>query len=328
MNAGVRAYLNYVNAQGGVEGRAIELRARDDQYDASLAAENTRSFVEEDEVFALIAYVGTPTSAAALPIFTQARVPFFGPLTGAEALRDPFNRYVFNVRASFSDETESIVEQLLSTGGKSIAVFYQYDSYGQAGLTSVEQALGRRRISLAARAAVGRSADDFSAAVLAISASQPDAVIMIAGYTLVSGFVHGMKKAGYAGQLHTLSLVGSRALAATLGEESYGVAISQVVPDPWNPMTPVVREYHDLLRTVGVRDYDFASLEGFLVAKAFTEGLRRTGRDLTRERFIAALETMADVDLGGFVVNFSPRNHNGSRFVDLTMIGRGGKFIS
>jgi len=328
MNAGVRAYLNYVNAQGGVEGRAIELRARDDQYDASLAAENTRSFVEEDEVFALIAYVGTPTSAAALPIFTQARVPFFGPLTGAEALRDPFNHYVFNVRASFNDETERIVEQLLSTGGKSIAVFYQYDSYGQAGLASVEQALGRRRISLAARAAVGRSADDFSAAVLAISASQPDAVIMIAGYTLVSGFVHGMKKAGYAGQLHTLSLVGSRALAAALGEESYGVAISQVVPDPWNPMTPVVREYHDLLRTVGVRDYDFASLEGFLVAKAFTEGLRRTGRDLTRERFIAALETMADVDLGGFVVNFSPRNHNGSRFVDLTMIGRGGKFIS
>ena len=329
MSAGVQAYFKQVNLSGGVEGRPIALRVRDDEYDAVRAAQNTRDFLEKDEVFALIAYVGTPTSAAALPIFTKAGVPFFGALSGAEVLRNPFNRYVFNLRASFEDETERIVEQLASTGAKEIAMFYQYDAYGQAGLKTVEQALARRSMKLSARATAGRGAVDLAiAAASVISASKPDAVIMIAGYALVAGFVREMKRAGFAGPLYNLSLVGSRALAEALGEEGHGVAISQVVPDPWNSAAPIVREYQALLRASGTQQYCFAGLEGFLVAKAFTEGLRRTGRELTRERFIAALETMSDVDLGGFVVNFSPSNHNGSRFVDLTMISRGGRFIS
>jgi ABC-type branched-subunit amino acid transport system substrate-binding protein len=328
MNAGVKAYFNYVNAQGGINGREIELRARDDKYEASLAAENTRKLIEQDDVFALIAYVGTPTSAAALPFFTRARVPFFGPFTGAEVLRNPFNRYVFNVRASYYDETEKIVEQIVSTGSRTIAVFYQYDSYGQAGLIGVEQAMARRKMNISAAATVDRDATNLVGAVQAIIGPKPDAVIMIAGYRLVAEFVRGMKKEGYAGQFHNLSLVGAKALADALGSDSYGVAVSRVVPDPWSPTTSVVREYQGLLGAAGVKEYDFASLEGFLVAKAFTEGLRRAGRDPTPEQFITALETMADVDLGGFVINFSPSNHNGSKFVDLSMIGRNGKLIT
>jgi ABC-type branched-subunit amino acid transport system substrate-binding protein len=136
-----------------------------------------------------------------------------------------------------------------------------------------------------------------------------------------------MKKAGSGAQFHNVSFVGSKALADALGNDGYGVAISQVVPFPWSPATPVVREYHALLKAARVSDYNFSSLEGFIVAKAFTEGLRRAGRDLTRERLISALEGMSNVDLGDFIIRFTPTNHNGSKWVDLTMIGRGGKFV-
>ena len=144
MNAGAKAYFDAVNKQGGVNGRIIELRTRDDKYESNLAAENTKKLIEEDKVFALFGYVGTPTSAASLPIFTEAKVPFVAPFTGAELLRDPFNKHVFNVRASYYDETEKIVEQLVSTGIKKIAVFYQNDAYGKAGLAGVERAMNKR----------------------------------------------------------------------------------------------------------------------------------------------------------------------------------------
>jgi ABC-type branched-subunit amino acid transport system substrate-binding protein len=278
-------------------------------------------------VFALIGYVGTPTSAAALPIFTAAKVPFFGPFTGAELLRDPFNRYIFNVRASYYDETEEIVEQLVSTGTKRIAVFYQNDAYGQAGLKGVERAMARRNMKISALGTVERNTTDVGTAVKQIGGVQPDAVVMISAYTSIAEFVRQMKKGGSGAQFHNVSFVGSKALSDALGPDGVGVAISQVVPFPWSPVTPIVREYQKVLGQAGIKDYNFSSLEGFIVAKAFTEGLRRAGKDLTRERLITALESMSSVDLGGFQLSFGPANHNGSQFVDLTIIARGGKFM-
>jgi branched-chain amino acid transport system substrate-binding protein len=327
MNIGTKVYFDYVNAQGGIHGRKIELRTRDDKYEAKLAAENTRKLIEEDKVFALVSYVGTPTSAASMPIFTEAKVPFFGPFTGAQLLHEPFNRYIFNVRASYFDETEKIVEQLVSTGNKNIAVFYQNDNYGMAGLTGVERAMQRRNMKISATATVERNTVDVAQAVKTIGPKQPDAVVMISAYTSIAAFVREMKQTGYAGQFHNVSFVGSKALADTLKDEGYGVAISQVVPFPWSPTTRIVKEYHAVMQAAGQKEYNFSSLEGFIVAKAFTEGLKRTGRDLTRERLITALEGMSNVDLGDFVVNYSASNRAGSQFVDLTMIGRGGKFV-
>jgi ABC-type branched-subunit amino acid transport system substrate-binding protein len=327
MNVGLKAYFDYVNAQGGVHGRKIELKTRDDKYEAKLCVDTTRRLIEEDRVFALIGYVGTPTSQAALPIFTAAKVPFVGPFTGAELLREPFNRYIFNVRASYYDETEEIVDQLVSTGTRSIAVFYQNDSYGQAGLKGVELAMERRKMKISATATVERNTVEVAGAVKKIGAANPDAVVMISAYTSIAAFVRAMKKTGSGAQFHNVSFVGSQALADTLGADGYGVAISQVVPFPWSPTTGIVREYQAVLKAAGVKEYNFSSLEGYIVAKAFTEGLRRAGRDLTRERLIAAMEGMSSVDLGDFIVRFSPSNHNGSKWVDLTMIGRGGKFV-
>jgi branched-chain amino acid transport system substrate-binding protein len=327
MNIGTKAYLDHINAQGGVHGRKIELKTRDDRYEANLCLENTKKFIQEDNVFALISYVGTPTTAAAMPVISEAKVPLVGPFTGAELLRAPVNRYIFNVRASYYDETEQIVEQLVSTGNKKIAVFYQDDNYGQAGLKGVEIAMTKRSMKIVALGKVERNTVKVEEAVKSISASQPDGVVMISAYTSIAEFVREMKKTGINAQFHNVSFVGSRALADTLKDEGYGVAISQVVPFPWNRSVLVVREYQDILSKAGRKDFNFSSLEGFIVAKVMVESLKRAGKDLTREKLVAALESMNNVDLGDFMVSFSPTNHSGSKFVDLTMIGRNGRFI-
>ena len=327
MRNGVKAYLDFVNEKGGVHGRRVELITLDDGYEASRSPVTTKRLIEEHKVFALIGYVGTPTMASAMPVFTQAKVPLVGPFTGAEILRAPFNRYIFHVRASYYDETEKIVEQIVSTGGRNIAVFYQNDSYGLAGLAGTEIAMKKRNMKISATGTVERNTTDVAAAVKAINAAQPDAVVMISAYTSCAAFIREMKKAGSATTFYNVSFVGSKALADALGNEGSGVAISQVVPFPWGAAVPVVKEYQRLSKKAGNTDYNFSAMEGFLVAKVFVEGLRRTGKDLTRERFMSAMEGIQEVDLGGFFVGYSPKNHAGSKFVDLTIIGRQGKFL-
>ena len=327
MNLGAKAYFDYVNSKGGIFGRKIELRTRDDKYEGTLCAENTKKFIEEDKVFALFGYVGTPTGVMAVPILTAAKVPLVAMFTGAEAFRNPVNRYIFNVRASYYDETEKIVQQLVSTGMKNISVFYQNDAYGQAGLKGTELAMTRRNMKISALGTVERNTVKVEDAVKKINAVHPDGVVMISAYTSIAEFVRQMKKAGSGAQFHNVSFVGSKALADTLGPEGNGVIISQVVPFPWSQSVGIVKEYQQLLTASGSKDFNFSSLEGFISAKVMVEGLKRAGKDLTREKLVNALETMSNVDLGGFVVNFNAGSHSGSRYVDLTMIGQGGRFI-
>jgi len=323
MNIGAKAYFDHLNSQGGVYGRRIELRTRDDRYESDLAVENTKKFIEEDRVFALFAYVGTPTTLAAMPIFTQAKVPLIGPFTGAEAFRNPLNPYIFNIRASYYDETEKIVAQFAGVGVKNIAVFYQNDAYGQAGLKGVELAMGRRNMKISALGTVERNTVKVEDAVKKISAVSPDAVVMISAYTSIAEFVRQMKRAGSAAQFYNVSFVGSKALADALQADGYGLVISQVVPFPWSAKIPLVREYQLVLAERGIKDWNFSSLEGFIAAKVLVEGLKRAGKNLNRQKLIAALEGIQRQDLGGFDVDFSPASHNGSTFVELTMIGRG-----
>jgi len=328
MRDGALAYFHVVNAGGGVNGRKIELRSLDDGYEPDRAAANTRKLIEADGVFALFGYVGTPTSQAALPILTAAKVPFFGAFTGAELLREPFNRLVFNLRASYFDETEKMVDHLVTGGKRKIAVFHQNDSFGQAGLSGVENAMRRRNLKIAAAGTVERNTTDVAAAVKTIGAAKPDAVIMISAYRSCAEFVRQAKKSGMVADFLNVSFVGAKALAGELGAEGYGVMISQVVPFPWAQSIAVVKEYQRAMAASFPKSaLSFTSLEGFLAAKVFAEGLRRAGRDLTRAKLIAGLEALRDYDAGGFSVAFSPTSHNGSRFVDLTMIGKDGKFI-
>ena len=327
MRNGIKAYLDYVNEKGGVHGRRIELITLDDGHEPSRSAPNTKKLIEEEKVFGLIGYVGTPTVAAAMPIHTQAKVPLVGPVTGAEILRMPFNRYIFHVRASYYDETERIIKQLVSIGAKNIAVFYENDSYGQAGLQGVEIATRGRGMKISAVGAVERNTIDVAKAVKAINAVKPDAVVIFSAYTSCAEFIRQMRRADSTATFYNVSFVGSKALSDALGNEGSGIAISQVVPFPWGTAVPVVKEYQQRSAKAGFKDFNFSAIEGYLVAKVFVEGLRRTGRNLTREAFINALEKMEAVDLGGFYLGYSPTNHAGSDFVDLTIIGRDGKFL-
>lgn len=327
MRNGIKAYFDHVNAQGGVHGRKIELVTEDDRYETKVAPGASKKLIEEHKVFALIGYVGTPTGVVHLPVVNQAKVPLVGMFTGAEALRVPFSRYVFHVRASYYEETDKIVEQVVSIGGKNIAVFYQNDAYGQAGLKGVELATQKRGTKIAALGTVERNTVKVEDAVKRIHAARPDAVVMISAYTSCAEFIRQMQKAGSNATFYNVSFVGSKALSDALGQDGVGVAISQVVPFPWGRAVPVVKEYQQLSTKAGFTDFNFSAMEGFLSAKVAVEGLRRAGRNLTRDGYIAALERMRDVDLGGFYISYSPTDHTGSAFVDLTIIGRGGKFL-
>lgn len=327
MRLGAQLYFDQVNASGGVHGRKITLLTLDDGYEPERAAANTRRLIHEDKVLALFGYVGTPTSQAALPIFTDAKVPFIGAFTGAQLLREPFNRYIFNVRASYFEETERIVEQLTTIAVNRIAVFYQNDAYGKAGLAGVEKALARRGLTPLVTSTVERNSVDVTAAVKAIDVPKPDAVIMITAYTSAAAFVKAMKHAGSTTQFHNVSFVGSKPLAKALGEEGTGVAIAQVVPFPWSGTLAVTREYQAEMKKNNHADLSFTSLEGYIAARVLVEGLKRAGRDLNREKLISGLESLANTDIGGFSLNYSPTRHNGSSLVDLTIIGKNGRFF-
>ena len=327
MQLGMQTYFNVVNAQGGIHGRSIKLITRDDGYEPDKAAAAVKALINEDKVFALAGSVGTPTGLAALPILTEAQVPLVGMFTGAQALREPFNRQVFNVRASYFDETERMVQHLTTLGVKKIAVFYQNDAYGKAGLEGVERALTKRQLKPVATGTVERNSVDVAKSLEAILKSEPEAVVQISAYKSSAAFFKQARAKGYGGQFFNVSFVGSKALADDLGDAGQGVVISQVVPFPYAGNSGVVRDYQQRMLEAGQKEFDFTSMEGYLTARVLVEGLRRAGRTLTRESLISGLESMHDVNLGGFTVNYSAKNHQGSNFTDLTIIGRGGKFM-
>jgi len=334
MNAGARIFFNALNAQGGINGNTIDLRTADDGYEPDRCKANTEKFIKDD-VFGLFGYVGTPTCLAALPLIVDAKTPFFGPFTGAEALRDPFHKSVFHLRASYYDETALIVKQLTSLGLKKIAVFYQNDAYGKAGLEGVTRALKAQNLAPVALGTVERNTVDVTQAVKDIASKMPDAVVQISAYKSCAAFIRAARKAGYGGTFFNVSFVGTQALADELGKEGNGIMISQVMPFPFSTTTPISREYLDAVRKAGGdATPNYSSMEGYLAAKVFAEGLRRTGKELTRDKLIAALETMRFVtglesiqkaDFGGFTVNFGPRDHVGSHFADLSMLTEDGK---
>jgi len=277
-------------------------------------------------VFALFGYVGTPTSNAAQDWVEKGGVPFFAPMTGAESFRTPFNKNVFNIRDGYMEETEKIVEHLEAMGVKKVAVLYQNDAYGKSGLAGVEQALKKRNLEVLATAVVERNSVDVAAAVAKMKAAQPRAVVMISAYKASAAFIRAMRKNNdHVPFFWNVSFVGSRALADELGPEASGVMISQVMPSPLDETLSIVKEYRKLYLSKPGREADYASLEGFIAAKVFVEGLRHVKGEPTRRNFVHALETMGAYNLGGYTVKFGPGNHNGSNYVDLSIITRSGR---
>lgn len=325
MNKGAKIYFDQLNANGGINGHTIELRTMDDGYEPERCKANTEKLIK-DEVFGLIGYVGTPTCVAALPLITDAKIPFFGPFTGAEALREPFSKWVFHLRASYYDETGLIVKQLTSLGLKKIAVFYQNDAYGKAGLEGVKRALKPLGLEPIALGTVERNTVDVAKAVADITPKMPDAIVQISAYKSCAAFIREARKTGYGGTFFNVSFVGTQALADELGREGRGIMVSQVMPFPFSTTTPISREYLDAVGKAGPEAQpNYSSMEGYLSAKVFAEGLRRAGRNPTRDSLVSALESIQNASFGGFRVDFSPKDHVASHFVDLSMLTEDGK---
>ena len=331
MRLGILAAFDEVNRAGGVHGRRLRLTTLDDRYEPVEAIANTRRLIEEEKVFGLIGMVGTPTSKAAEPIATRAGVPYLGAFTGAEFLRDVQKRpTVINVRASYYQETEEMVERLTGDLGLNrIGILYQDDSYGRAGLSGVRQALDRRGMKLAVEATYPRNTEAVKTAVLDLRVGLPEAVIIVGAYQPVATFIKWCRHLDFNPVFVNISFVGSSALANALGPDGKGVVVTQVVPFPHDSRIPIVTEYHEALRAVDPKAAaGFVSLEGYLAGRVAVEGLRRTGADPTRQGFVFSLQKAGAIDLGGFELRYGESDNQGSDQVYLTMIDDSGRFRS
>ena len=323
---GAKLWFDQVNAQGGVAGKSIEIKMLDDGYEPDRCAANTQKLIDED-VFALFGYVGTPTSLAALPLVKKSQMPFIAPFTGAMALREPLVRNVFHLRASYNDETALIVKQLTNLGLKKIAVFYQNDSYGKAGLDGATLALAKLDLKPVAQATVERNSVDVVAAVKAIMAGAPDAIIQVSAYKSCAAFIRAARLAGFGGTFFNVSFVGTQALADELGKDGAGVVVSQVVPSPYNASRPITREFVAAIKKAGnAVQANYSSMEGYLAARLLTEGLQReAGRTASREGLVRGLEAIGNQSMGGFAIHLSAGTHVASSFVELSMLTGDGR---
>jgi ABC-type branched-subunit amino acid transport system substrate-binding protein len=322
MRNGILAAFNEANTAGGVNGRRLELVSRDDGYEPDRAIENTSRLIKEDQVFALIGEVGTPTSKAALPIATESRVPFIGPFTGAGFLRDPSLGNVINVRASYDQETEAWTEHLTADLGVSrVALLYQDDSFGLAGRSGITAALKRRSLKLVAEGTYMRNTTAVKTALLAIREAKPQAVGMIGTYKACAEFIRLARRIGLNAVFVNITYVGANALAKDLGKEGQGVVISEVVPFPEDTSIPVVARYQKALKAAEPEaEFDFVSLEGYIVGRLVVEALHRLRPPVTRAGMLALIRKGSPFDLGGITLSYSPGNNQGMDRVFLTKI--------
>ncbi len=329
---GAMAYLNHVNKEGGINGRQIKIIAYDDGYDPPRCVANTQKLIIQDNVFALFCYVGTPTTVKIIPIVDEAKIPLVGMFTGANALREPLNRYLINVRASYYQETGAAVKHLVEDLDiKKIAVFYQYDAYGFDGLRGTEFALKKYSLVPVATGTYIRGTLNIEEGLKRILEAKAEAVVMIGTYDPCAKFIKLSRAKNFNPLFYNVSFVGADELARRLGKQGEGVIVTQVVPPPELPSTNNLlwgaAEYVELLKKYYPEDIpNFVGLEGYINARVLVEGLRRAGKNLNRELFINSIESIQNYDLGiANTLSFSPMDHQGLERVYFTHI-QNGKF--
>ena len=345
MRLGILAAFEEANRAGGVNGRRLVLRSLDDAYEPEAAIANTSSLIESQEVFALIGAVGTPTSRSATPVAAAAGIPYVAPFTGAGFLRDDSWTNIVNLRASYAQETEEMVERLTTDLGiERIAVLFQDDSFGRAGYFGALAALERRDMEPVAIGFYPRNTTAIKTALLDLRAGDPEAVIMVGAYEPVGTLISWSRNTGFEPVFITISFVGANALADQLGAVGEGVLVTQVVPFPFDDATPVVAAYQAALAHLGTLHADFeqvdpdpvpgfVSLEGYIAGRLAIAGLERCGASVTRQCFLDAILGADDIDIDGFVLNFGDGervtdDNQGSDAVFVTQIGPDGSYRS
>lgn len=322
---GASLCFDHINAQGGVRGRKIRVLALDDAYDPKKAEANTRHFINEAKVLALFQYAGTPPALAGMALAEQTGVPLIAPFTGAEELRKPELRYVFNIKAGYATELHAMLRHLASVGLRSVAAVYLDNPFGLGGLAALQASARELNVQLLATAPLQVDGSNLAQAVAHVGQHHPKAVIVISAGKPSVDFIAAYQATGRPTLFYVLSVISNVQLAQGLGERARGVVVSQVVPPPWSAGLELTREFQRLAKAQGLQEFTFSQMEGFLSAKFLVEALQRAGPQPTRASLIHAMEGM-QLSLGGYPIRLSARQHSSGRFVDLLMLSKDGSF--
>jgi len=327
--AGITLYFDRVNKAGGVLGRKLELVSLDDGYDPKRTAEKTRKLIDDEKVFALIGYVATGNLIAAMPIAEQAGAPMFAPLVGTTSFRTNFNKHLFHVRASYQQELKKIVSHLATLGIRNIAVVYQNSAFGKGNLETCLQLAAQYDVKVLQSTPMEIAATDAKDVVGALTKDKPGAVVMILAGRMVEVFLRDYRGGGGVAPLYTLSvgITDAKGSAQRLNGGLEGLVTASIVPPPGLTRHAIVADYRRDRDVFGSKADSYTALEGYIAARVFVEGLKRTGRGLTRDGFIAAMESFGSAKIADYPVEYGPRNHNGSSFVDLEMYTKDGSLV-
>lgn len=332
VGAGAQLYFERINAAGGIHGAKIRLVTKDDGYKVVETVKLTRELLKQSSPIALVGMVGTGNVGALVKerVLADADIPVVGIRSGAMSLVSPVVPQLFHTRASYAAEVEKIVQQLATTGIKRVAVLYQDDPFGLDGLAGAEKSLDRHKLQMATKAAYEKNTTRVEAAVKAIAEAKPQAVIMVSNTAASAEFVKQSRAIGNDAQLLAISVTDGPQLVKRIGKEvAHGLGLVQVVPDPGSRALAITRDLQDDYKKYAPKgiELNHTLLEGYLSGKVLAEGLKRAGPHPTRKKLREALEAMRDYDAGGLSIRFSPSNHSGSDYLDITILNRDGRIL-
>ncbi|MDB5965486.1 MAG: transporter substrate-binding protein [Polaromonas sp.] len=328
VKVGVDAAMAQINAKGGINGRQLQFQQVDDAYVPQRTAENVRKMIGDGSVFALLTCIGTPNNAAIMPMIQEANLPYVGPRTGAASLRKAGMRNVFHVRASYTEETQRLVQQLLSMGIKNLAIVYLDNAFGKEVLADAVTALQALGVKPVVQTALAVDGSNLAAVVNQTMAGKPAAVFLATAGDASANLIVALKKASPMMSLAGLSVTLTAEGLRGLGAAGAGLAMTMVFPDPNRARNAMVRDYQSAMRAIGQQEFSPDTLESYINTRVLAEGLERAGRDLTRAKLQAALASLQRFDLGGFSIDYTAAApFVGSHYVDLGVLGTTGRYV-
>jgi ABC-type branched-subunit amino acid transport system substrate-binding protein len=305
LTKGSEAYFKMINDAGGIDGAKIVLEKKDDEYEPAKTVGKATEFVEDDEILSFVDLVGTPTSKEVMPVIDGSEIPAVGFFTGAGFLRDnKANPYVFNIRGSYDQETQKIIDYWKEKGKEKVSIIYQDDAFGSAILSGIEKAMKKYNLEIGQKATIARGELPAQDQIELIANSKPEAVVMVGTAANVSKVIElSMAKGLKDVDFYTVSFVGSEALAKELAKievkDATNIIVSQVVPSPLDDSDPLVKEYQESMKKFGATEFNYVSLEGYINAKIMVEALKRCNGKFEREELLTQLKGLNGFDVGG-----------------------------
>lgn len=324
---GALAFFKKLNKAGGVNGRHVENIIYDDGYEPEKTVANVKKLAEEDKVFAFLAIAGTPTNKAVLPYLSSSHIPHLGPFSGADFLRQPVIREIFNIRASYSDEAAGFVKFAVDKlGSKDIGIVYQDDAFGTSGKGATAKALADRGLQFKVALPYQRNSLDLNKQVEELKKAAPSAVLVWAIDKVAAEFVNKARELGFKGKFFSISVAATAEFAKLAAQHGEGAYFTQVFPNISESNYAIVKDYQQDMKDAGHSELSTSSLEGYVDAAVMAEALKRAGANPTREGLIKTFESMSDADVGGLKISYSPTNHQGMKETYMVEL-KGGKFV-